>query len=39
MVADLLKVAVEGCALLLSMYGVFSGIDIDYESPLVPASK
>jgi hypothetical protein len=39
MVTDLLKVAVEGGALLLSMYGVFSGIDIDYESPLVPASK
>jgi len=39
MVADQLKVAVEGGALLLSMYGVFSGVDIDDDSPLVPASK
>jgi hypothetical protein len=38
-VADLLKVAVEGGALLFSVDGVFSGINIDDESPFVPVSK
>jgi hypothetical protein len=39
MVADLLKVAVEGGAFLISMDGVFSGIDIDYEMTFISPSK
>jgi hypothetical protein len=39
MVADLIEVTVKGCALLLSVDRVFSGINIDYESPFVSAPK
>lgn len=39
MVANLIEVAFEGGALLLSMYGVFSGINIDDEPPFVSAPK
>ena len=39
MVADLLEVTVEGCTLLLSVDGVFSGINIDDEPPFVSTPK
>jgi hypothetical protein len=39
MVAELLEVTIEGRTLLLSVNGVFGGIDIDDEPPLVPAPK
>ncbi|MGA2402143.1 MAG: hypothetical protein ABSG91_10595 [Syntrophobacteraceae bacterium] len=39
MVAELLEVTVEGCALLLSVNGVFGGIDIDNEPPFISAPK
>jgi len=39
MVAELLEVTVEGCALLLSVNGVFGGIDIYDEPPFVSAPK
>ena len=39
MVAELLEVTIEGRTLLLSVNGVFGGIDIDDEPPFVPTSK
>ena len=39
MVADLLEVTVKGCALLLSVDGIFGGIYIDDEAPFVSAPK
>jgi hypothetical protein len=40
MLADLPEVTVKGCALLLSVDGVSTGIDIDDDEPLfVPAPK
>jgi len=39
MVADLVEVAVKGCALLLSVDRVFSGINIDDEPPFVSTPK
>jgi hypothetical protein len=39
MVADLLEVTVKGCTLLLPVDGVSSGINIDDQAALVPASK
>ncbi len=39
MIADMIEVTVESCALLLSVDGVFTGIDIDDESPFVSAPK
>jgi hypothetical protein len=39
MISDLLKAAVESGALLFSVYAVFSAIDIDFESPFIPAPK
>ena len=39
MIAHLLKAAIEGGALLFSVDGVFSGINIDDEPPFVSAPK
>ena len=39
MVAELLEVTVEACALLLPVNGVFGGIDIYDEPPFVSAPK
>jgi len=38
-IADPFKVTVKGCALLLSVDGVFTGIDTDGESPFVSSPK
>jgi hypothetical protein len=38
-IADLFKVAVEGSAFLLSMDGIFAGINIQDQSALVSAPK
>ena len=39
MVADLLEVTVKGCTLLVPVDGIFGGIYIDDEPPLVSAPK
>jgi len=39
MVADLLEVTVKGCTLLVPVNGIFGGIYIDDEPPLVSAPK
>ena len=38
-IADLVEVTVERCSLLVSVDGVFGGINIDDESPFVSPSK
>ncbi len=38
-VADLIEVTVKSCTLLLSVDGIFSGINIDDEPPFVSAPK
>jgi hypothetical protein len=39
MVANLFEVTVKGCPLLLSVDGVFSGININDEPPFVSTPK
>jgi hypothetical protein len=39
MVADLLEVAVEDCAFLISVNRVFGGININDEAPFVSTPK
>jgi hypothetical protein len=39
MIADLVEVTVKGCTLLVSVDGIFGGIYIDDEPPLVSAPK